>query len=186
MTELELLAAQIGANERTLRRAFNEGTLRADRPTPRKLRMDAAEKQYVRRYWGLLATLRRALRTEQNVRFALLFGSAARGEDTASSDIDLLVEMRDPSLVRVADLSEKLEAPLGRRVDILPLDQAEENPLLLGQAIDDGRVLVDRENLWPRLQGETDTLARHARDDARRAKHRALGGIDRMLADVGA
>lgn len=184
MTELELLAAQVGANERTLRRALNEGTLRAERPTPRKLKMDAAEKQYLRGSWKLLATLREALRTEQNLRFALLFGSAARGDGTASSDIDLLVEMRDSSLVRVADLGEKLEALLGRRVDIVALDEARGNPLLLAQALGEGRVLVDRGDRWPPLQDEADVLAKRARDGARRARKSALDGIDRMLADA--
>ncbi len=41
--------------------------------------MSLSEREYVRRSWRLLSTLRAALRTEQNVRFALLFGSVARG-----------------------------------------------------------------------------------------------------------
>lgn len=182
MTELELLATQIGANERTLRRAFNEGTLRGERPTPRKLMLDTAEKQYLRRSWSLLAALRGALRTEQNVRFALLYGSAARGEDTAASDIDLLVELRDPSLTRVIDLGVKLEALLGRPVDVLTLDDAERNPQLLAQALGDGRVLVDREDRWESRRDELGALQLRARKSARRARRRALDGIDRMLA----
>jgi predicted nucleotidyltransferase len=182
VTELELLAEQIGANERTLRRALNEGTLRAERPTPRKLKLDAAEKQYLRRSWKLLAALRKALRTEQNVRFALLFGSAARGEDTASSDIDLLVEMRDASLIRITDLGAKLEALLGRHVDVVTLEDARGNPQLLVQALGEGRVLVDREGRWSPLRSEAGALQRGARESARRSKRRALVGIDRMLA----
>src|SRR3954447_7233860 len=184
MNELKLLASQIGANERTLRRAFNEGTLRAARPTPRKLELDAAEQRYLRRSWGLIAALRAALRTEQNVRFALLFGSSARGDDDASSDVDLLVEMRDSSLIRITDLGAKLEPLLDRRVDILALDDARENPELLVQASDEGRVLVDRESLWPVLQGEADGL-RPAGKKADHAASRALAGIDRMLAGEG-
>lgn len=183
MTELGLLADQIGANERTLRRALSEGTLRAERPTPRKLKISAAEKQYLRRSWKLLAALRAALRTEQNVRFALLFGSAARGEDSAASDIDLLVEMRDPSLARIADLGGKLEALLDRRVDVLTLDDARGSSRLLAQALVEGRVLVDRENRWPALRDEAGALQRRAREGTRRARRRALEGIDRMLAD---
>lgn len=182
MTEIGLLASQIGTSERTLRRAFNEGTLRGERPSPRKLKLDAAEKQYLRRSWGLLAAMRGALRTEQNVRFALLFGSAARGEDTASSDIDLLVAMRDSSLIRVIDLGAKLEAVLGRHVDVLNLDDAEKNPQLLAQAVGEGRVLVDREGRWSPLRSEAGTLQRRARESARESRRRALDGIDRMLA----
>lgn len=182
MTELDLLARQIGVNERTLRRAVNEGTLRAERPTPRKLNLDAGEMRYLRRSWGVLAALRSALRTEQNVRFALLFGSTARGDYTASSDVDLIVELRDSSLGRVADLGAKLEALLGRRVDILTLEEAGENTQLLAQAVSEGRVLVDRGNRWSPLRDEAGALRRSAREGARRAKRRALSGIDRMLA----
>ncbi len=181
MAELELLANQIGASERTLRRAFNEGTLRGERSTPRKLKLDAAEKRCLRRSWSLLAALRGALRTEQNVRFALLFGSAARGDDAATSDIDLLVELRDSSLVRTIDLGAKLEAVLGRRVDVLTVDDAGRNPQLLAQALVEGRVLIDREDRWSGLQGEAGTLQRRARESARAARRRALDGIDRML-----
>lgn len=181
MTELELMAAELGVNERTLRRAFNEGALRGKRPSPRKLELGAAEKRYLRRSWKLLATLRETLRTEQNVRFALLFGSAARGEDTTSSDIDLLVAMRDSSVVRIADLSAKLEALLGRRVDLITLDDARANALLLAQALDDGRVLVDRENRWSPLRAEAGMLRRRARAEGNRARRRALDGIDQML-----
>jgi len=183
MTELELLAREIGANERTLRRALSQGTLRAERPTPRKLEISTAEKRYLRRSWKLLATLRAALRTEPNVRFALLFGSAARGEDSPVSDVDLLVETRDPSLARIADLEAKLEALIGRRVDVLTLEEARGNDQLLAEALAEGRVLVDRDELWPQLCGEGAALQRRARDGTRRARRRALEGIDRMLAD---
>jgi uncharacterized protein len=151
MNELQLLASQIGANERTLRRAFNEGTLRAERPTPRKLKLDVAEKRYLRRSWKLLAALRGALRTEQNVRFALLFGSAARGDDSEESDVDLIVEMRDSSLVRIVDLELKLEELLERHVDVLTLEDAGTNPVLLAEAVAEGRAIVDREERWAQL-----------------------------------
>lgn len=183
MTELALLAEQVGASERTLRRAVNEGTLRAERSTPRHLNISLAEKQYVRRSWPLLAKLRAALRTEQNVRFALLFGSAARGEDRATSDVDVLVEMRNSSLMRVADLGAKLEALLGSHVDVVTREDAESHPHLLADAARQGRVLVDREGRWPKLRAEAGALERRARRRDRRRTGAALAGIDRMLAD---
>jgi predicted nucleotidyltransferase len=184
MNELELLAHQVGANERTLRRAFNEGTLRAERPTPRKLKLEAAEKQYLRRSWKLLAALREALRTEQNVRFALLFGSAARGDDTVGSDIDLIVEMRDSSLVRIVDLELKLEELLERRVDVLTLEDASVNPVLLAEAVAEGRTIVDREERWAQLSSETEAMDRRARRHLRKRSRRALAGIDRLVAEA--
>lgn len=177
-----MLAREVGVDERTLRRAVNEGTLRAERPTPRRLRMSAAEKRYVRRRWRLLATLREALRTEPNVRLAVLFGSAARGEDAPGSDVDLLVEMEDSALGRVADLGAKLEALLGRRVDVVTREQAEAAPHLLADAAAEGRAIVDREGHWPRLRGELDSLRRRARRRDRRRTREALAGIERMLA----
>ncbi|HVC07227.1 MAG TPA: nucleotidyltransferase domain-containing protein [Solirubrobacterales bacterium] len=182
MTELKLLANQIGANERTLRRAFNEGTLRAERPTPRKLVLGSDEKQYLRRSWKLLAALREALRTEQNVRFALLFGSAARGDDGEGSDVDLIVELRDSSLVRVVDLGLKLEGALERRVDALTVEEAEASPLLFAEALREGRVIVDREGRWAEMQPKAEQVARRARRHERARGRRALAGVDRLLA----
>jgi hypothetical protein len=50
-----------------------------------------------------------------------VFGSVARGEDTADSDIDLLVDLPPgASLFTVARLQRDLEAVLGSRVEIVP------------------------------------------------------------------
>ena len=45
--------------------------------------------------WSLLSALRRALRTEPNVRLAVVYGSFARGDDVSDSDLDLLVSLRE-------------------------------------------------------------------------------------------
>lgn len=182
MSELGLLADQVDVSERTLRRAVNQGLLRASRPTPRRLEMPIAEKRYVRHAWPLLASLRSALRTESNVRLALLFGSAARGDDTPHSDVDLLVEMRDDSLERIADLSAKLEGLLGRRVDIVPIRSAEATPALLADAIAEGRPLVDRGRGFAELRAREGALRRSASRSEKRRRRDALAGIDRMLA----
>jgi predicted nucleotidyltransferase len=183
MTDLTLLASELDVSERTLRRAVGQGTLHGERLSPRRLRLTAAEKQYIRRSWELLSTLRQALRTESNVRFALLFGSAARGEDTVSSDVDLLVDMRDSSLVARVDLAMKLEAILGRQVDITTLEAAAGNPELLATAVREGRVIVDREERWPRLDSELERLTRRAEAHTRRDKQRALAAIDELLSN---
>jgi len=58
---------------------------------------------------------------EHGARNLRVFGSAARGEDEASSDIDLLVDF-DPgtSLLTHARLIVALEDLLGRKVDVAP------------------------------------------------------------------
>jgi predicted nucleotidyltransferase len=49
-----------------------------------------------------------------------LFGSAARGEEKADSDVDLLVEFEgDKSLFDLIGLELELTAFLGRKVDLL-------------------------------------------------------------------
>lgn len=175
MNDLLTLASEVRVNERTLRRAINEGTLRGNRISPRKLRLPLAEGEYVRSHWGLLAQLREALRTESNVRFALLFGSTARGDDTEESDIDLLVEMRDSSFQRTLALALKLEPLLGRAVQVLALDEAESNPLLLADAVREGRVIVDRDDRWPQFRARRATLERRAQAQYRKQMERVFG-----------
>lgn len=181
MTALALLARDVGVNERTLRRAVNEGALRARRPSPRKLELPFSEGRYVRRHWPLIARLRKALRTDHNVRFAILFGSAARGDDTESSDVDVIADLRDSSLEPLLGLSLKLEDAVGRSVDVVRLEDAEDDPTFLAMALEEGRVLVDREGAWPRLQAELPVLRRTGRRRDARRRRDALAGIDRFL-----
>ena len=182
MTELALLARELGVHERTLRRAVNQGGLRARWRGPRTLDIPLSERQYVRRAWPLMASLRSALRTEPNVRFALLFGSAASGTDTPTSDVDLLVELREPGLDQVVDLGQRLTAASGRRVEVVRLGDAERDPLFLADVFRDGRVLVDREGVWPRLRSRERAVCGRVRHNEARRTEAALAGIDRLLA----
>jgi predicted nucleotidyltransferase len=73
----------------------------------------------------VIATLR-AHATElrrAGIRHVSLFGSLARGEASADSDIDLVVELDPPArigLIRLTGLERRLTALLGRAVDLLP------------------------------------------------------------------
>ncbi len=52
-----------------------------------------------------------------------VFGSAARGEANAGSDIDILVEFETPvSIFKFLDLKDCLEGILGRPVDLVTRD----------------------------------------------------------------
>ena len=55
------------------------------------------------------------------VKHASIFGSFARGEAKANSDVDLLIEYKskDKSLFDLVDLKSELEETLGRRVDVV-------------------------------------------------------------------
>lgn len=182
MNALGLVAKEVGVNERTLRRAVNEGALRASRPSPRKLELPFSEDRYVRRHWPLIAKLREALRTEHNVRFAMLFGSAARGDDTEHSDVDVIADLRDSSLDRVLDLAVKLEGAIWKSVDVVRLEDAEDDPTFLAMALEDGRVLVDREDMWTRLRHREVALRRRGQKIDEERKRRALVRADRFLA----
>lgn len=182
MTELASLAGEVGVHERTLRRALNEGTLRVARPSPRSLELSFAEALYIRRQWPLIAKLRAALRTERNVRFAMLFGSAARGQDTERSDVDVIADFRDSSLEPVLDLKAKLRNAVGRDVDIIRMEDAQDDPTFLAMALEDGRVLVDREKLWPRLRRREAALRLRGSELDERRKRAALARAERFLA----
>ena len=70
----------------------------------------------------VLATLR-SLKPELIRRFGVreisLFGSFARGEETAASDVDILVDV-DPAIgLGFVSLADFLQAALGRRVDLV-------------------------------------------------------------------
>ncbi|MEN6545414.1 MAG: nucleotidyltransferase family protein [Armatimonadia bacterium] len=74
----------------------------------------------------MLALLRRQkgrierLARRYGARNVLIFGSVARGEDDADSDVDLLVELEPGrSLLDLAGLKLALEQILGRPVDVV-------------------------------------------------------------------
>ena len=115
MTELAFLAEEVQANERTLRRAANRGTIRCNREGPRKISLPRGEYDYLRTCWPLLARLVGVLRTLPAVRLAVLYGSLARGEGRSDSDVDLLVRFRDDT-IRARALALADPTPQRRRV----------------------------------------------------------------------
>jgi predicted nucleotidyltransferase len=177
MSALADLAHDVGVDERTLRRAVNQGTLRGTRPSPRKLDLPLSERRYVRHAWPLIAALRAALRTEPNVRFALLYGSAATGEDTADSDVDVLVSLQDPDLSKLIALEGRLSERVGRDVEVVRLEDAERDAVFFTLALERGRILVDRLGVGPRLRRRADDLAR---EEPRREARRVRTAIDRI------
>lgn len=181
MNPLVAIAEEVHTNERTLRRAITQGTVRATRPTPRTIEISIGERQYIRRTWPLIGKLREALRTEQNVRLALLFGSVATGGYDAESDIDIVVDMRDDSLDRLIDLRLKLENVVGRPVDLTRLADAESSPTFFSAVIKEARVLVDRENLWASLQATGPSIHARGTRELERKRMAALSVIDELL-----
>lgn len=173
------LARALGVSDRTVRRAAARGLVRAHRRSPHSLTIDVEERAYLLGHWSLLDALVASLRTESNVAFAALFGSAARGDDRPDSDIDLLVDLREDSFERVVALEKRLGRATRREVQITRLSDAAHRPRLLVRALADARVLVDREERWPRLQRSRPRLARAAEDEVvvRRRRTAAQLGI---------
>ncbi len=158
--DLSSLAAELGTTDRTLRRSIEQGLLRTDRPSPRKVSLPVKEREFLRRSWPLLSGLRQALRTEPSVSLAVLFGSAARGDAHEGSDVDVLVVTR-PRADRRA-LAARLSERVVTEVQLVELEDAREKPLLLAEVLREGRVLVDRDRFWPGLQGERPKFERAA------------------------
>lgn len=184
MTELDLLAAELGANGRAFRRAAARGLIRVRRTSPYKAEISAEERRYVRRHWSLLHALTAAFRTELNVRAAVLYGSLARGDDREGSDVDLIVALAGTSReLSLARLGLKLEALLGRSVQIVSLREAELTPILLAEALRDGRVIVDRDGIWDRLRSSEGRLLRRARAADAALQATARDALDRFAAE---
>lgn len=124
-----------------------------------------AERSYLRRAWPLLARLRELLRTEPEVSLAVLFGSWARGDAHDASDVDLLVSLRARGNAR--RVASRLSDKLGRRVQLVTLDDARGAPLLLREVLREGRVLVDRDGVWSVLVRDRERIERAARRERR-------------------
>lgn len=188
MTELDRLAQEVQASGRTLRRAAARGTVRVRRPSERKVLVPVEERVYLRTHWPLLGALVESLRTQPNVRLAVLFGSLARGDEGPGSDLDVLVRLRCDDHFARAEVAERLESASGRRIQLVSLEQAREAVLLLADVLEDGRVLVDRDGDWPRLRRRATQLRRHAaaeREQLEREAWRSPEALSQVHARAG-
>jgi predicted nucleotidyltransferase len=163
---LPSLAEELETTDRTLRRAISQGLIRATRPSPRTLELSPAERTYLRSSWQTLVRLRSALRTEPGVGLAVLFGSRARGDQRPESDVDLLVAVADAS--KVHQLGRRLEAVLGLPIGLVLLEDARRAPLLMEQVVREGRVLVDRQSVWPEIDRRRGEIRRAAARERQR------------------
>lgn len=184
MFALADLAREIGVDGRTMRRAAADGTIRCDRLSPRRQSVDDWEHAYAITHWPMLAKLRKLLRTEPNVRLAVLYGSMARGENTSASDVDLLVSFAEDHPDSAIKLAVRLERGLGRDVDIARLNRIRDTaPLLLLQVIEDGRVVLDRDHLWKALLAHRDEVEQMAYRQHEAQRQRTRASIDELLTE---
>jgi len=163
MESLRRIATELDIPERTLRRAATEGLLRGERTSPRRFQVPLREAAYLRTHWPLLSALRAALRTEPNVRLAVLFGSTANGTDDEHSDVDLLLALSDSNVGRLAELVSRLTGRIGRDVQATRLSEAKDLPVLMLDVLEQGRVLVNRDDQWRGLRESERRWRRKAR-----------------------
>ena len=71
---------------------------------------------------GKISGIQRELAEKYTVKRIGVFGSFARGDDRADSDIDILVELAEPTFDHYMDLKFKLEEVLQRPVDLVLAD----------------------------------------------------------------
>ncbi len=183
MGAIQELAAELGADERTLRRAVSQGTIHCRRPGPRRIRLDEGEADYLREHWELLFDLRKALRTEHEVRLAVLYGSVARGQEDTGSDLDVLVALSDDEAAAVTELEARLGRVAGCDADVARLSRIEKSaPLLLDRVLDEGRVLVDRDGIWEGLNRRRRAIRARAKRSYRRQMNEAGRSIEELTA----
>jgi predicted nucleotidyltransferase len=143
--------------------------------------MAANERTYLRENWEIISVVTTSLRTERNVRLAVLFGSIARGHAEADSDVDVLVSLAENRPTYLSHLAVRLQRVSARQVDVAPLKRVEADaPLLLDRVLDEGRVLIDRDRQWGELRERRSAI--HAR--ARREHRRQMAGAARAIEEL--
>ena len=128
------------------------------------------EEEWLHQHLAIVESLERVLEESSGVESLIMFGSCARGEERSDSDLDLLVGgpilWNERILFRV-----HLEEAVGRKVDLSGLDELRSAPVVLFNALRDGRALRDTRGEWKRLRGEKEQLRREA--EAERASYPA-------------
>lgn len=151
VTAVDELAAQLGTTPRTVRRLIALGMIREQRLTARRTGIHSLEREYLRRRWPELASVRAELRTSPEVRLAVLFGRAAReAEAWEDGPLSLYVERLGTSPLARKELELRLAGPAGQEVRLHEAERRPRQwaPLWLFDVITEGRVIVDREDLW--------------------------------------
>jgi predicted nucleotidyltransferase len=145
------LANELGTSDRTLRRLAESGVVRSSRRASGHHPLPITEVEWLRDHWQVVSDLRRALRSEPTVRAALLFGSVARGTDTPTSDVDLVVDVKSVDQMELRELRHRLSSKVGRSIDLFVLSDLEAEPELLLPIMSHARPIVDRAGAWKRL-----------------------------------
>jgi predicted nucleotidyltransferase len=97
-------------------------------------------------YAPVIEGLRGVLEADPRISHALLFGSSAKGTTHFGSDVDVAIgglHGRRLDLLEIGDLRSRLEAAVGKPVDLVILDEAP--PGLAYRIFRDGRLIFARD-----------------------------------------
>lgn len=109
--ELEKL---IGAGVLVVKKVGNQKRYQANRSSP----FFAELRSIIIKTFGMADVLREALQPiAPQIKIAFIYGSIAKQEDTATSDIDLMLIGNDLTYADVFKLLEKAESQLGRKIN---------------------------------------------------------------------
>jgi hypothetical protein len=108
------------------------------------------------------SALQRALRDEETVTLAYLFGSHAQGRAGETSDVDVavLTESNDNKLRQLVDLKTMLEDVVDREVDVTLIPVRGTDPRLLNQVLQHGELLYAQDEAT-RVDFETSARSKY-------------------------
>ena len=86
--------------------------------------------QRVEKIKRILTENKERIRRKYGVKILGIFGSWARGEESETSDIDILIEIEKPIGFKFFELWDYLEELLGVKVDLLTTGAVKQKPLL--------------------------------------------------------
>jgi predicted nucleotidyltransferase len=143
-------------------------------------RISQAEQRYLQEHWPLLCQLRDA-GAQSGLSLVVLFGSAARGDETHDSDIDLYIAAASDERRKAERLADDVERLTGKSVDVVRSRAAAGQPLLLDEVITTGRPLFDPHGQWQALRERAPQVkarARRARQQLARQERAAMAAME--------
>ena len=91
---------------------------------------------------ALIALLKEALEQEHKVEFAYLFGSYARDDHSANSDVDIAIYLKDSDFDTLLEINYRLSKTLNKDVDFTLLNSVK-NIYLMETILKEGLLLKD-------------------------------------------
>ena len=118
MTKSQISKMENGTlgSEQTVFRLLDALGYRLDFNLVDKYSSDSYERD---RILDILRTFKKYQGARYGIESMALFGSCARNEQTADSDVDILIRLKTPSLYSFVEISSMLESLLKRKVDLV-------------------------------------------------------------------